>query len=176
MTFDDFTALCTKRHSIRTFAEKPVQKEEVFKLLEVARLAPSVENTQPWHFHIVENRSLQRSLMEASCYGNFIEGSGIFIVITCDSSVRPSNNDILWNPRELEYSCVTAMEHLLLGATAMGLGSCFVSLHHGTAHDLLKLKPNQTVIGGVMLGYPAEESAFESPHARKLVSELFTLY
>lgn len=176
MTFDDFTALCQNRHSVRFFKDVPLPKEEVFHLLETARLAPSVENTQPWHFHIVENRGLQHTLMEASCYGNFIEGAGIFVVITCDTSIQPSSHEVLWNPKELEYSCATAMTYILLGATAAGLGSCFVSLHRGTAHELLKLPTDHVVIGGVMLGYPREDEPVTGEHDRKPLKDIFTLY
>lgn len=175
MTFASFAELCNARHSVRSFDLKPVTKEEVMHLIEIARLAPSVQNTQPWHFHIIENRGLMMKLQEACCYGNFIEGSAIFIVVTCDTSIEPANKEVIWNPHELEYSCITAMEHLLLGATAMGLGSTFVSLHHGTAYELLHLKQNQKVIGGIMLGHiPAGEAP--PPHDRKPLSELFTIY
>jgi nitroreductase len=176
MTFEDFTQLCRDRHSVRFFKDVSVPKEEVLHLIETARLAPSVENTQPWHFHIVENRGLQHKLMETSCYGNFIEGAGIFVVISCDTSIKPSSNEIIWNPKELEYSCVTAMSYMLLGATAAGLGSCFVSLHHGTAHKLLQLPMHQIVVGGVMLGYPVKDEPMTGEHDRKPLKELFTIY
>lgn len=176
MTFDDFTELCRERHSVRYFQDVSVPKEEVFRLLDTARLAPSVENTQPWHFHIIENRGLQHSLMEASCYGNFVEGAGIFVVISCDTSLTPSSKEVIWNPRELEFSCVTAMTYILLGARAAGLGSCFVSLHHGTAHELLKLPMHHVVIGGVMLGYPLKDQPESDEHERKPLKDMFTLY
>lgn len=176
MTFDDFAALCQDRHSVRFFKDVALPKEEVFHLLETARLAPSVENTQPWHFHIIENRDMQRKLMETSCYGNFIEGAGIFVVITCDTSIQPSSKEVLWNPKELEYSCITAMSYILLGATAAGLGSCFVSLHHGTAHELLKLPAERIVVGGVMLGYPRPDESPPDAHDRKPLKDIFTLY
>ena len=175
MTFDDFAALCNARRSIRFFENKPVSKEDAMHLINIARLAPNVQNVQPWHFHIVQSGSLVKKLMETSCYGNFIEGAGIFIVISCDTSMQPQGDKVLWNPRELEYSCVAAMEHLLLGATAMGLGSCFVSMHHGTSHDLLQLPHNHSVIGGVMIGHPrADQPASE--RERGPLKDIVTFY
>ncbi len=173
MTFDDFQSLCAQRRSIRYFDDKPVKTDVVTKLLEVARLAPSVENLQPWKFHVVTSPALRKKLMEASCYGNFVEGAGVFIVITSDTSLQTKAKEPLWNPRELEYSCIAAAEHMMLAATAMGLGSCWVSLHHGVAHEALDLPRNETVVGGLMLGYfkHGEEKA-SAERERKPVDEL----
>ena len=65
MPYDDFQSLCEQRRSIRYFDEKPVLKEQVLKLLELAHLAPSVENLQPWHFHVIWSKDLRKKLMEA---------------------------------------------------------------------------------------------------------------
>lgn len=177
MTYNDFVGLCKQRRSIRYFADRPVDKADVLQLLELANSAPSVENLQPWHFHVVYNHELRRKLMETSCYGNFVEGAGVFIVVTSDQSVEGNAPQTLWNPRELEYSCVAAMEHILLGATAMGLGSSWVSLHHGTAHDLLRLPHHHTVVGGIMLGYYREgENAASDGKERKPTKATFTMY
>lgn len=59
MQYADFHTLCENRRSIRYFDEKPVSQEDVLRLLELARLAPSVENLQPWHFHVVADPDLR---------------------------------------------------------------------------------------------------------------------
>ncbi len=173
MTFDDFQALCAQRRSIRYFDDKPVKMDVITKLLDVARLAPNVENLQPWKFHVVASAKLRQKLMEASCYGNFVEGAGVFIVITSDSSLQTKAKEPVWNPRELEYSCIAAAEHMMLGATALGLGSCWISLHHGLAHEVLDLPHNETVVGGLMLGYfKRGEEKSSGERERKTVDEL----
>lgn len=168
MTFDDFSALSKARRSIRYFDEKPVTREEVLSLLDVAHLSPSVGNAQPWKFHVVHNAALLAKLMETSCYGNFITGASTFIVVTCNKAAAPVTQEILWNPKELEYSCMAAMTHILLGATAMQLGSCWVSLHHGPAHELLGLPQEEIVVGGVMLGHYKRGEETASDHYERL--------
>lgn len=176
MTYSDFTQLCERRRSVRYFDEKPVTEEEVRKLLELARLAPSVQNTQPWHFHVVFNDDLRRELMSCSCYGNFVEGASVFLVVTSDDRLRPAHEP-LWNPRELEYSCVAAMEHVLLGATAMGLGSTWVSLHHGKAAEVLQLPRHERVIGGILLGhFKAGEEDADGHQGRKVLQGMMTVH
>lgn len=120
---------------------------------------------------------LRKKMMHASCYGNFVEGAGVFIVVTCDMSLTTKAAEPVWNPRELEYSCMSAMEHLLLAATAMGLGSCWVSLHHGAVHEALALPRSIAVMGGVMLGhYKAGEESNSNGHDRKPLERIHTFH
>lgn len=177
MTYDQFLALCNERRTIRYFDDKPIDKKDILKLLELARQAPSVENLQPWHFHVVLNADTRKKLMESSCYGNFVEGAGAFIVVTVNRSLQNEAQEIVWNPRELDYSCIAAMEHMLLGATALGFGSSWVSLHHGGAHDVLKLSPHEAVVGGIMVGHfkKGEEKA-SGGRQRKPLEEMYTLH
>ncbi len=177
MTFADFLALVKQRRSIHYFADAPVKKEQIEQLMEVARLAPSVENSQPWHFHVILNPALRRQMTESCCYGNFVEGAGVFIVVSCDRSVQSSTPEIVWNERELEYSCIAAMMQVMLGATAMGLGSCMVSLHHGHVHELLKLPTHISIVDGMMIGnFKKGEEEGGDHHQRKSLKEIVTFY
>ncbi len=177
MTYEDFSKLCHERRSIRYFGKQPISRDDILSLLELARQAPSVENTQPWHFHVILDKKMRTKLLEASCYGNFVEGAGAFIIVTCDMSLQRKVAEPVWNPRELEYSCMSAMEHVLLGATAKGLGSCWVSLHHGAVHELLGLAIDQQVVGGIMIGHylPGEEAA-SNGRQRKPLNEICTFH
>ncbi len=177
MQYDDFRELCEHRRTIRYFGQKPVAKDEVMKLLELARHAPSVENLQPWHFHVIFNQKLRKELMETCCYGNFVEGASVFLLVSADRSLQSGARETVWNPKELEYSCMVAIEHILLGATALGLGSSLVSLHHGAAHELLKLPMNEIVVAGIMLGhYKKGEEEPGGGHNRHPLEKIYTLY
>ncbi len=177
MTYDDLLTLCKQRHSVRTFDETELLTiDDVTPLLELARLAPSVENAQPWHFYLIFDVGLRAKLMETSCYGNFILGAAVFIVVTCNKASHPQSTHTVWNPRELEFSCVAAMEHIMLGATAKGLASSWVSLHHGPAHEVLGLtNKDEVVIGGLMLGHPKPSEPKEAEHKRNPLSDIYTI-
>jgi len=177
MTYEDFKSLCQNRRSIRYFDDKPVSKEDVMKLLELARLAPSVENLQPWHFHVIFNKNLCHKLTETSYYGDFVEGAGAFIVVTANRSLIHEAKETLWNEKELEYSCMGAMSNMMLGATAMDIGSCWVSLARGNVHELLKLPMYEIVIGGLMLGhYKKGEEKGHNGHERKPLDDMCTFH
>ena len=177
MTYDELLGLLKERRSVRYFSDNHIDKETLEKILSAGILAPSIENLQPWRFHIISNPVLKAKMMEHSCYGNFVIGASIFIVVTCDRSVQVSTKDTIWNPRELEYSCATAMNDMMLAAATMNIGSCWVSLHHGPVHNLLQLKDHQTVVGGIMLGImkSGEEKA-TGEHVRHSLKELVTIH
>ncbi len=177
MTLKDFLQLCQNRRSIRYFDERPVSKEDIQTLISIATLSPSVENTQPWHFHVLLNKSIREQMMEVSCYGNFIVGAGAFIVITCDRTAKPATRDVIWNPKELEYSCASAISMAMLAAECMHLGTCWVSLHHGRAHEILQLSNTEIIIGGLMVGYMKDdENVASAPHDRKSLADTCTFH
>ncbi|MDB5745403.1 MAG: nitrobenzoate reductase [Massilia sp.] len=46
-------AAITSRRSIRAFLDKPVEREDIERILEVAARAPSGTNTQPWKVYVL---------------------------------------------------------------------------------------------------------------------------
>ena len=51
-----FLALNKKRHAIKTFNDKAVDVKDVRTAIEIAMLAPSAHNMQPWKFVIVKEK------------------------------------------------------------------------------------------------------------------------
>ncbi len=173
ISFNDLKELCTARRSIRYFDVKPVDQKEIEQLLELAVLSPSVQNTQPWRFHVITNQAMKEELMKSSAYGNFVAGASAFIILCADQTAKKETSEVVWNPRELEYSCVAAMQNMILGATTMGLGTCWITMHHGVAHELLKLPTNELVVGGLMIGHMRRgEEEPSGAHIRKDLSEV----
>jgi nitroreductase len=50
----------TSRRSVRAFLPKPVSREDIQELLEVAARAPSGSNTQPWKVYVLTGATRQR--------------------------------------------------------------------------------------------------------------------
>jgi len=57
-----FIDLLQSRRSVRSFLDKPVEREKIIKCLEAARLAPSACNSQPWKFVVVDDKKLLEKL------------------------------------------------------------------------------------------------------------------
>lgn len=64
MKYEDLMMLAKKRRSIRSYRQEPVPVEEVMKVLEVARWAPSGHNCQPWEFVVVSDKNKLRQVTD----------------------------------------------------------------------------------------------------------------
>lgn len=65
MNYEDFLALIKKRRSIRRFKSDPVPEDDINKIIEAARWAPSGFNLQPWEFVVVRDAQLKSSIVES---------------------------------------------------------------------------------------------------------------
>ena len=54
------------RKSIRRFKQIPVSGQDIQKILDAGRLAPSANNTQPWSFLVIRDRSVLKTMAGAT--------------------------------------------------------------------------------------------------------------
>ncbi|RLF04792.1 MAG: nitroreductase, partial [Thermoprotei archaeon] len=97
-----------KRRSIRAYKPEPIKEEDLRKILEAARLAPSARNLQPWYFIVVRDPELKRRLAEAAAGQMFIADASVIIVAISDPMASPK-----WHDKDV----MIAMEHIILEAT-----------------------------------------------------------
>lgn len=64
MDYDGFLELVKSRRTIRRFKPDPIPDEDIGKIIEAARWAPSGFNMQPWDFVIIKDRKLRGSIVE----------------------------------------------------------------------------------------------------------------
>jgi nitroreductase len=50
---DDFDAVVASRRAVRAFLPEPVSRKLINEVIDIARLAPSNSNTQPWSVHVL---------------------------------------------------------------------------------------------------------------------------
>jgi nitroreductase len=73
-----------KRRSIRKFKSDPVPDDVISELLDVARLAPSGSNAQPWRFKIVKDSETKKKLVQAAYGQAFIAEAPVIFVCCAD--------------------------------------------------------------------------------------------
>lgn len=56
----DFDEVINSRRSIRGYLDKPVPRELIEEVLQLAMRAPSSMNSQPWNFHVITGEPLDR--------------------------------------------------------------------------------------------------------------------
>ena len=54
------------RKSIRRFKETAVPEEDIKKILDAGRFAPSANNTQPWSFLVIKDRGMLKNMADAA--------------------------------------------------------------------------------------------------------------
>ncbi|MCK4320846.1 nitroreductase family protein, partial [Candidatus Bathyarchaeota archaeon] len=85
----DLFEVIRERRSIRIYTKEEVSEENIEKMIDAARLAPSAGNIQPWEFVIVKNAEIKRKLSVAALDQRFIEEAPVVIVI-CANEERSS--------------------------------------------------------------------------------------
>ncbi|MBW1996452.1 MAG: nitroreductase family protein [Deltaproteobacteria bacterium] len=64
MEYEGLLGLIKQRRSIRRYEREPVPLEDVMKVLEAARWAPSGDNSQPWEFVVVRDGDMLNKVMD----------------------------------------------------------------------------------------------------------------
>jgi len=163
---DVFEAIKVRR-SIRAYKDQPVEKEKLDKVVEAARLAPSAHNNQPCHIIVVSDAATRESLGTAYV-GQWLMQAPIIIVVCAvpgDAWLR-SDGEEYW-----KVDAAIAMENLVLTATELGLGTCWIAMFDETAaKKALSIPDYVRVVVMTPLGYAAEEK--EPVTRRKPLTEL----
>jgi nitroreductase len=108
-----------KRASCRAYKPDPVPEEMVQELVRAALSAPSGNNARPWHLIVVRDPEKRQALSKTHPWAFFCADSPVVIVVAAD----PRKSEHWW----IE-DCSAAIENILIQATALGLGSCWVGI------------------------------------------------
>ena len=120
----DVLETISARYSVRAYRTAPVEEEKLEKVLEVARLAPTAANRQPFQVLVVHTKGRQE---EAACCMSDERESGLS---------RPHGHRRLRVPAQAwtrvdgkRYADVDAsivMDHIILAVASLGLGTCWI--------------------------------------------------
>lgn len=158
----EYQELIAKRHSVRKYSDKPVDRALLDEMIDDALLAPSSRNSKSSGFMIIEDRSTLEEMSRMRNYGSgLIAGAGAAIVVLGDSTKSD-----LW----VDNAAISTT-YLLLSAVERGLGACWVHVNgrlrvksdpaQGTAEEFLRellgIKDEMRPYSVVAIGYPEEE-------------------
>jgi len=154
LDYEDLLELVKKRRSIRNFKPDRVTDEVINKILEVARWAPSGANHQPWEFIVIKDRAIKDrvvAIVQDSMRGvkkmeltrekdlqhpgplrpveeAHFKDAPVFIIVVGDPRTRQAQVlEALQSPKSYISSLANAFLYMHLAATALGLGSQWVS-------------------------------------------------
>lgn len=106
-----------ERRSIRKYLPQPIPAEDMKKILESCRQAPSAANRQPWHFVIVGDPERKKRLAQA-CRGQTWMADAAYIIV----AVGLPEVSQKWYRVDVSI----AMEHMVLAAHSLGYGTCWI--------------------------------------------------
>jgi len=169
----DLFRVIEKRRSIRKFKNIPVANEDLKKILEAGRLAPSGGNRQPWYFVIVRDFETKRALSVAANNQKFIADADVVIVALGDPMIDSIKLPYKLSSSRMPYKQdpMIAVEHMVLAATALGYGTCWTgAFNEDEIKRILKIPENLTVIALLPVGVPDESP---SSRPKKPFTEIF---
>ncbi len=114
------------RRSVRNYLDVPVEWEKIGKIVEAAKYAPSSGNLQNWVFIIVKDPDSRKTLADSSLQQQWMEKAPVHIVVCADTKKAEMYYGMRGERLYSVQNCAAAVENMLLAATALGLGSCWI--------------------------------------------------
>jgi nitroreductase len=182
----ELTQAIEQRRSIRKFREEPIPGEMIDELLDAARLAPSGSNIQPTRFVVVTSPVMRERLGGCTPYrfiarapvifaccagraslatrdrrvGELLE-TGAFTGVEMDQvdplAYTAAQMDDFAARAYLSMNAAIAIEHLVLRAVDLGLGSCWIGrFDKKKTRRILDLDDDTLLVALLPVGYPAQ--------------------
>jgi nitroreductase len=163
----NFFELIEKRYSVRSYRPDPVEEEKLGMILEAARLAPTAANRQAITFVVIRTEGRKKELSRVYGRDFFTEAPLVICVCFAPGQAWTRKDD---GKCYGEVDATIAMDHLILAATELGLGTCWIAAFDPkAAREVLGLPDDVEPVAFTTLGYPAD---MVGPKKRKPLSEL----
>jgi len=162
----DFFELIEHRYSVRAYESRPVEEEKLQKVLDAARLAPTAANRQPFRIIVVKTEGRESELKRIYRADWFTQAP----VVICACAVPGEAWTRSDGKEYYDVDTTIAMDHLILAAANLGLGSCWIAAFDAAAtKEILGLPDDIEPVALTPLGYPADNPRTKQ---RKSLAEL----
>lgn len=154
-----------QRRSIRKYLDKPVEFEKITTIIDAARKAPSAGNLQDWNFIIVIEKDLIRQVA-TYCAEQYWVQTAPAVIIVCG---LPEKHEMYYGLRGKRLynvqDCAAAIQNILLSATDLGLGTCWIGIfEEEKLRALFAIPPDVRPQAVITLGY-----SDDTPQDRSLI-------
>ena len=166
------------RRSIRAYKDKPVDKELITRLIEIARFAPSGHNSQPVQWLVIYDRAeiqkfagmvidwMRYMLKQQPDFANFLHMDRVVDRwekgrdTVCRNAPHVIVAHASKEDRRAPVASTIALAYLELAAPSFGLGACWAGYFNAAAaswpplQKALALPGDNISLGAMMVGYP----------------------
>ncbi|MCE5276653.1 MAG: nitroreductase family protein [Planctomycetaceae bacterium] len=161
----DFYDVIQRRCSVRKYQNRPVEDDKLTRILNAGRLAPSGRNRQEWKFVVVREEDTRAALAAAS-EQPWLARAPVIIAVAGLNPDRVMSCGIAADP----VDCAIAIDHMVLAATAEGLGACWVGhFSQEACCQILDVPATAKIIEMLAMGYSDQACA---PKTRKGLDEV----
>jgi nitroreductase len=109
-----------QRRSVRSFLPKPIEKDQLERILEAGRLAPSAKNRQEWRFIAIQKKEVLERMKDAAFGQEFVaQAAAIIAICTTNIDYRMPNGQLSY-PMDLSI----AASFMMMQAVHEGLATC----------------------------------------------------
>jgi nitroreductase len=140
----------TSRRDVREFEDRPLTDDELDRILDAGRRAPSSRNWQPWDFVLVSDREQLRELAKVWRGAGHVAGSAATIALILTDSADPGERE------RAQYDIGQATMAMLIAAADMGIGTGHSAVgDQDQARRVLGLPEDRYAAYLIPVGYPA---------------------
>ncbi len=163
----EYSELIAARYSVRAYRPDPVEDEKLKTVLEAARLAPTAANRQPIQLIVMRTAGREEEIKKIYRRSWFVQAPLVIAVCTISSQAWVRESD-KFNARLIDAAIVA--DHLILEATNLGLGTCWIAAFNAeAARSVLQLPDEVEPVVFTPLGYPADQPGLK---IRKSLTDL----
>lgn len=120
----EFFETIEKRYSVRGYTDEPVSKEDLDKILDAAALAPTGVNFQPFKVYVIDPKKNADALKKVYPAEWFLEAPVVLCVAVSPEKAWTRKAD---NKNIADVDGTIVMDHIILAATALNLGTCYIA-------------------------------------------------
>lgn len=144
------------RRSIRKYTQEAISDTLINDLLEAGMAAPSAVGKDPWHFVVLRSRATIDMLAACLPNGKMLSGATAALLV-CGDINRAHDRELSFLLQDLS----AAVENILLAASMLGLGACWLGIHPraeriGAVGQAFHLPEGIIPVAGISLGWPDE--------------------
>lgn len=145
------------RRSVRRFKPDPVKEEDLNKILDAARWAPSAGNMQPLELVIVKDQELKDRLAEAAL-GQWFVAEAPVTIVACANAPRTARRYGERGTKMYIYQDIAAAtQNIHLMAYSLGYSTCWVgAFNEDMVADVINAPEDVRPLAVIPIGRPAE--------------------
>jgi nitroreductase len=151
-----FAELIRARRSVRAYRPDPVPDDLLAQVLDAGRLAPTAANRQPVRIIVIHTAGREAELQRLYPRDWFVTAPLVLCVCTIPRDAW--TRDRFDGRSYADVDGAIVMDHLVLAATDLGLGTCWIAAFDpAVAREILGLPADVEPLLFTPLGFPADE-------------------